>query len=890
MNTAIRRVESYRAFRSGGSGEIGDADRIRQHALEHYIEPARLRGEAEVLIRSRDINDALALKGHWRNIWQALRGARFQQLANVPEPRQIGADESSATQFVFALEGPNLAIDRAMLERLRTLFLERHPTFASFADSGSFAAAEDNYKRALVARAGEIVRDGEAGSAALGGALLDLVQGKTNLESNLLDWRTAGLLDAIRKADPGRMEAAAARLVTEPDGIGGVVAFADELWSLLPPDLPSRPFAESRCIPSMVRALVDGGTMLPIRSRPTDNATRMLLGRWAFGANPLTRAELAGAIALARALFEIMRDEWHWGPRDLWDVQGFLWETCQKRLDPSPKPAPSDDSAEPAARPDKDQTMPSPTNLILYGPPGTGKTYATALEAVRLCRPDLSPNDPLFDPGNRPALLAEYARQKAAGQIDFVTFHQSYSYEDFVEGLRPPMTGEGEEAATGLTLTARPGVFHNIAVTAEQARRKPAAKSGTGGVVLGERRVFKMSLGRAGIEDHIFDHAIQGNYIALGWGGEHDWSDPRFGGKDGWKNIFAHWQEIDPEISPNSGNIAQLWSFRTHARVGDIVVVSSGNSQFRAIGEITSDYYYDDDDTREYHHCRDVRWIMLPTEPLPVELIYTKGFSQASFYQLNPGFLKAEGLERLISGETEDGADASGPPDQFVLVIDEINRANISKVFGELITLIERDKRLGEPEQLRVRLPYSGKEFGVPANLHIVGTMNTADRSIALLDTALRRRFSFKEIGPDPDVLNAAAARTGIDLPQVLRVLNDRIEYLLDREHRIGHAFFINCKTREDVDERMRNAVIPLLQEYFFENWDRVAAVLGEKLDGPAKEPGAFLRCREIADPFGQGEPVRSWSVRETFAADAYARLCGKAIPEGPAAPEDEPA
>ena len=286
-------------------------------------------------------------------------------------------------------------------------------------------------------------------------------------------------------------------------------------------------------------------------------------------------------------------------------------------------------------------------NLILYGPPGTGKTYNSVIYAVAIC--DGKPLDELTDYA---AVMSRYNELKKAGRISFTTFHQSYGYEEFIEGIKPII----DENKQDIGYTIEPGVFKEFCDNAKSITRTST-----------------------GIESTVIEEN---------------------------------------------------------------------------------------------------------TEP-------------------------------------------------YVFIIDEINRGNISKIFGELITLIESTKREGMPEAASAILPYSGDEFSVPSNVYILGTMNTADRSIALMDTALRRRFQFVEMMPDSDVLRKIHADKveDLDVAAMLDKINERIEYLYDREHTIGHAFFTDLKddaTLEKLQSIFEKSVIPLLQEYFYEDYQKIQLVLGD--------------------------------------------------------------
>lgn len=442
-------------------------------------------------------------------------------------------------------------------------------------------------------------------------------------------------------------------------------------------------------------------------------------------------------------------------------------------------------------------------NIILYGPPGTGKTYQTAARAVAICGGDTG--------GSREELMKQYETFRKEGRISFVTFHQSYGYEDFVEGLRP------ESKDGQVTYRVRPGIFREVC---DAARRSTLVKPGLQGKPLRDRTIYKMSFGIAGTPEgnRVFQECIANGYALLGWGNNVDFSEAT--------TVAEIRKKLEGEhldVEKLDSQVRFVSAFKNEVKVGDIIIASQGNKAFRAIGEVTGEYeYLEAGAAGTYHQMRPVRWLAVFEGNRPVEDIYDKNFQQSTLYRLDNDAIKFGALEDLISDRQASGEQA------FVLVIDEINRANISKVFGELITLLEPDKREGTENALTVKLPYSGDEFSVPANLHVIGTMNTADRSIALLDTALRRRFEFEELQPSPETLNGNNIE-GIDLKGMLQALNERVEYLYDRDHTIGHAYFINVRTLADLEAAFRRKVIPLLQEYFYEDWSKVRLALNDQ-------------------------------------------------------------
>ena len=404
-----------------------------------------------------------------------------------------------------------------------------------------------------------------------------------------------------------------------------------------------------------------------------------------------------------------------------------------------------------------------PLNQILYGPPGTGKTYTTIAKAIEIIRGKKVGEEEINDEEKRKALKKQFDEYVQRGWIKFVTFHQSYGYEEFVEGIKPVFDEEGQDK--GLEYKIENGIFKDICKNA----------------------IFN-------IGDTIGGYTI--SYA-------------------GTELIKLKKKNIPGEIPVPIYLIEELLRL---LKSGSITIEDIKNkSAADKNPEILEKYIVNG---------------------------YTNLYAYLVEYYMEKSNRKSE---------------------KRVLIIDEINRGNISKIFGELITLIEPSKRLGADNEIIVELPYSKEKFGVPSNLYIIGTMNTADRSIALMDTALRRRFEFVEMMPQPELLGTIKIKykdkdidpkeIEIDFTTMLKTINERIEYLYDRDHTIGHAYFLPLKGGADISELasiFKNKILPLLQEYFYDDWEKIRLVLGDNQKQDDKTQ--FVKVKEekkLSDLFG---------------------------------------
>lgn len=477
-------------------------------------------------------------------------------------------------------------------------------------------------------------------------------------------------------------------------------------------------------------------------------------------------------------------------------------------------------AVQPTPTPSPTRTMSSePLNQILFGPPGTGKTYATIDRTLAVLDPAfLAQYAGQNTPAARAALKRRFDEFKELGRVRFTTFHQSFSYEDFVEGIRAHTDEALDEAAgaQGVRYRVEPGVFMQLCLDARRDRRLDS----TAGIREGAK-VWKLSIEEASSSGATRTYCFQHGEARIGW--------PQTGDLD--KATLN-----DPALNLGPKDQQSLANFSQEITVGDVVVCLGSKTTISAVGVVTGDYQYEHPVPAgvrdDYVHKLPVHWLATGLNFNIVALNDGKQLTLQTVYPLNrvawPDLLEALTKAQVPLAGMPSTAPAEKEP--YVLIIDEINRGNVSRIFGELITLIEPSKRMGAPEALAVTLPYSKKPFFVPDNVYLIGTMNTADRSLAGLDVALRRRFDFQEMPPRPELL-ADVVVGGVSVQKLLETMNQRIEALLDREHVLGHAYFMPLKeapTLAGLASIFRNKVLPLLQEYFFDDWQRIQWVLND--------------------------------------------------------------
>lgn len=437
-------------------------------------------------------------------------------------------------------------------------------------------------------------------------------------------------------------------------------------------------------------------------------------------------------------------------------------------------------------------------NTILYGPPGTGKTYNTAIYAVSIC--DGKTLEEVKE-DNYEKIMSRYKELMEDGRIAFTTFHQSYGYEEFIEGIKPVVDTNNNDIGYKI----EQGLFKSFC---NEASNKKIKDDGNDITDTAKNKVWCVLLDGTGISDLKKECFEQGT-VRIGW-------------KD-----YPEVIDFETErLTENSRRI--LLNFQDEMEIGDIVVTQKSNTIIDGIGIISGDYEYDSSN-ENWPRYRKVKWLLKDGNINIIDLNDGVKLDRNTVYPLKR--ISVDNILSLIEDKSSISVEENKA--SYVFVIDEINRGNISKIFGELITLIEDTRRMNMAEETSAILPYSGTHFSIPSNVYILGTMNTADRSISLMDTALRRRFRFVEMMPDAEVLRQIGADKvdTLDVALMLEKINERIAYLYDREHTIGHAFFTKLKTNpnlETLESIFRESVIPLLQEYFYEDYEKIQLVLGD--------------------------------------------------------------
>ena len=419
-------------------------------------------------------------------------------------------------------------------------------------------------------------------------------------------------------------------------------------------------------------------------------------------------------------------------------------------------------------------TMTHPLNLILYGPPGTGKTYNTVNYAVAIIEGKSLAE---IEEEDREDIKRRFDELKKNHQVEMVTFHQNFTYEDFIEGIRPFLIDDNENTDDNenIEYELSEGVFRKIADRADENRRQSE---------------------QTGDESWNMDELLQTFAVSI--------QEKRDTGKK--INLFS-----SDDRSGSDATIEKIsWS-----RDGNFRSVRLG-------GSVTSGHTLNANTIKRYYKA-----FYRGEIPTANDIIGDTGkrHGLATYY-----FPLLKKIKQFYDKKWEPEKPVTVEKRNYVLIIDEINRGNIAKIFSELITLIEPSKRIGsKKDETTVTLPYSQDSFGIPDNLYIIGTMNTADRSIAPLDTALRRRFDFIEMMPDSK--HVSDNIDDVDCQKLLNAMNDRIRLLLDRERQIGHTYFMNVKRikgngEESLAATFKNKIIPLLQEYFYDNWEKIDLVL----------------------------------------------------------------